>query len=107
MPEWPDLHVLRKQLAVALVGRTALAAEVHNPIVIRTVRPLPEVLAGHRLEGITHRGNSSWPNSHVRVRGRENTPCPRCGTRIVLRSLGYLETNFCPKCQPAPPGQLY
>lgn len=32
---------------------------------------------------------------------------PRCGTRIVLRSLGYLETNFCPGCQPAPPGQLY
>lgn len=45
--------------------------------------------------------------SHMKVRGRENTPCPRCGTRIVLRSLGYLETNFCPGCQPAPPGQIY
>jgi len=45
--------------------------------------------------------------THMQVRGRENTPCPRCGTRIVLRSLGYLETNFCPTCQPAPPGQLY
>lgn len=45
--------------------------------------------------------------SHMKVRGRENTPCTRCGTRIVLRSLGYLETNFCPGCQPAPPGQIY
>ncbi|HYG57470.1 MAG TPA: hypothetical protein VD902_05330 [Symbiobacteriaceae bacterium] len=45
--------------------------------------------------------------SHLKVRGRENTPCPRCGTRIVLRSLGYLETNFCPGCQAAPPGQIY
>lgn len=45
--------------------------------------------------------------SHMQVRGRENTPCPRCGTRIVLRSLGYLETNFCPGCQPAPQGQIY
>lgn len=45
--------------------------------------------------------------SHMKVRGREETPCPRCGTRIVLRSLGYMETNFCPGCQPAPPGQIY
>lgn len=45
--------------------------------------------------------------SHMRVRGREGTPCPRCGTRILLRSLGYLETNFCPTCQLAPPGQIY
>lgn len=45
--------------------------------------------------------------SHMQVRGRENTPCPRCGTRLVLRSLGHLETNFCPGCQPAPPGQLF
>lgn len=44
---------------------------------------------------------------HMQVRGRENSPCPRCGARIVLRSLGYLETNFCPGCQAAPPGQIY
>lgn len=41
------------------------------------------------------------------VRGHAGEPCSRCGTRIVRRSLGYLETDFCPRCQPAPPGQLY
>lgn len=44
---------------------------------------------------------------HLQVRGRAGEPCPRCGTRIVRRHLGYLETDFCPKCQPAPPGQIY
>lgn len=45
--------------------------------------------------------------THLLVRGREGSPCPRCGSRILLRSLGYFETNFCPACQPAPPGQIY
>lgn len=275
MPEWPDLHVLRKRLDAALAGETALAAEAYNPIVLRATRPLPDVLVGRRLERVSHRGKfltfhwgggvllvvnpmlaglfalaepgsrrtkdtaftvtfgvgpqlryrddrqmgkayllegedparavpgfaemgpdadpaaleeatfverggrrrcevrnllldqtflagignayadeilfearlhpkrkvaslseAEWRalfeatrtvladgvraveagmppalgvkvRSHLRVRGRENTPCPRCGARIVLRSLGHLEANFCPKCQPAPPGQLY
>lgn len=275
MPEWPDLHVLRHRLDVALTGRAVVAAEVCNPIILRTVLPLPQWLAGRRLVALSHRGKfllfhwddaslivvnpmlaglfaltepearrtkatafavtfedgvqlryldekqmgkayllrsedpvqavagfaelgpeadptaldqedfirrgrqrrlevrnllldqsflagignaygdeilfaarlhpkrkcsslsaEEWASlaqatqtviadgvravdeamppglgvkirSHLKVRGRENTPCPRCGTRIVLRSLGYLETNFCPNCQPAPPGQLY
>ena len=44
---------------------------------------------------------------HMQVRGRQGQPCPRCGTTIVLRHLGYMEVNFCPGCQPAPPGQIY
>lgn len=44
---------------------------------------------------------------HMRVRGREGQPCPRCGTTIVLRHLGSMEVNFCPGCQKAPPGQIY
>ncbi|HYF90659.1 MAG TPA: DNA-formamidopyrimidine glycosylase family protein [Symbiobacteriaceae bacterium] len=275
MPEWPDLTVLRHRLETALGGRTATAAGVYNPIVLRAVLPLPQWIAGRRLTALTHRGkfltfhfddesvmvvnpmltglfaltqpgakrtkdtaftitfegdvqlryrdekqmgkvyllrgeapekavpgfaglgpeadpatfdeqdfirrgrkrqyearnllmdqeflagignayadeilfearlhpkrkvtslsDEEWAafaravrtvialgvraveeglppglgvkvRSHMQVRGRENTPCPRCGTRIVLRSLGYLETNFCPSCQPAPPGQLY
>jgi formamidopyrimidine-DNA glycosylase len=279
MPEWPDLFVLRERLDQALTGQAVLGAEVYNPIVLRTVLPLPQWIAGRRLTGLTQRGKfltfhwddaslmivnpmltgvfaltqpgakrtkdtaftitfdgglqlryrdekqmgkvyllrgdergddpatavpgfaglgpeadpatfdesdfiargrkrqyevrnllldqeflagignayadeilfearlhpkrklsslsgEEWGalaaavrrvvalgvkavaegmppglgvkvRSHMQVRGRENTPCPRCGTRIVLRSLGYLETNFCPTCQPAPPGQLY
>lgn len=275
MPEWPDLHVLRQRLDEALAGRAVVAAEVYNPIILRTVLPLPEWLAGRRLIALSQRGkfltfhwddasvmvvnpmlagifalthpgarrtkstafavtfegdvqlryldekqmgkayllrgedpvkavagfgelgpeadpaafdqqgfilrgrqrrlevrnllldqsflagignayadeilfearlhpkrkvsslsSEEWTRlaqatqtviaegvkavdaamppglgvkvrTHMKVRGRENTPCPRCGTRIVLRSLGYLETNFCPTCQPAPPGQIY
>lgn len=40
------------------------------------------------------------------VRGHAGEPCPRWGTRIVRRSLGYRETDFCPRCQPAPEGQI-
>ena len=40
--------------------------------------------------------------SHMRIRGRAGQPCPRCGARIVRRHLGYLETDFCPRCQPDP-----
>lgn len=275
MPEWPDLHVLRQRLSDKLAGRSTVSAEVYNPLILRTVTPLPQWLAGRSLAGVSHRGkfltfhwdddslivvnpmltggfsltapgakrtkdtaftitfedeiqlryrdekqmgkayllrgeapaqavpgfgelgpdadpktfdeadfirrgrkrqyevrnllldqaflagignayadeilfearlhpkrkltslsDAEWSDlaravrtviaagveavqremppglgvkvrTHMQVRGRENTPCPRCGTRIVLRSLGYLETNFCPGCQPAPPGQLY
>lgn len=275
MPEWPDLHVLRERLDQAVSGKAVIDAQVYNPIIIRSVQPMPQWLAGRRLTGLSHRGkfltfhwddgslmvvnpmltghfalaepaakrtkdtafaitfegalqlryrdekqmgkayllrgvdpatavpgfgdlgpeadpatfdeqdfiargrkrqyevrnllldqaflagignayadeilfearlhpkrrlsslsDQEWGDlaravrtviaagveavaaglpvglgvkvrTHMKVRGRENTPCPRCGTRIVLRTLGYLETNFCPGCQPAPPGQLY
>lgn len=275
MPEWPDLHVVRQRLETTLCQRSVISAEVFNPIILRTIVPLPQWLEGRRLESISHRGKFllfhwddqsiivvnpmltgvfaltqpkakrtkdtaftvtfngdiqlryrdekqmgkayllrgevpetavpgfadlgpeadpatfdegafirrgrkrqyevrnllldqsflagignayadeilfearlhpkrkvsslselEWASlaravrsviangvtaveaelpaglggkvrSHMQVRGRENTPCPRCGTRIVLRSLGYLETNFCPGCQPAPAGHIY
>lgn len=275
MPEWPDLHILRHRLTGALQGKAVLGAEVYNPIILRSVQPMPDWLSGRRLNGLSQRGKfllfhwddgslmvvnpmltglfaltppsarrtkdtafaitfegeqqlryrdekqmgkayllrgeapekavpgfgelgpeadpesfdeadfirrgrkhqyevrnllldqsflagignayadeilfearlhpkrrlsslseQEWAGlaravrtviaegvraveagtpaglgqkvrSHMKVRGREQTPCPRCGTRIVLRSLGYLETNFCPGCQRAPEGQLY
>jgi formamidopyrimidine-DNA glycosylase len=44
--------------------------------------------------------------SHMQVRGRAGESCPRCGARIVRRHLGYLETDFCPRCQPDPSGHF-
>ena len=41
---------------------------------------------------------------HVQVRGRAGQPCPRCAALIVRRHLGYMETDFCPRCQPDPSG---
>jgi len=34
-----------------------------------------------------------------RVYGREGTPCPRCGRRIVVIAAGGRATRLCPKCQ--------
>ncbi len=47
------------------------------------------------------------PRAHLRVRGRAGTPCPRCGTAIMRRRKGLDDVDLCPKCQPAPKGQLY
>ena len=40
------------------------------------------------------------PRGHLRVRGRAGTPCPRCGTALVLRHGGVKAMHFCPSCQP-------
>ena len=47
------------------------------------------------------------PRDHLRVRGRAGTPCPRCGAVIMRRRKGLDDVDLCPKCQPAPKGQLY
>jgi len=47
------------------------------------------------------------PREHLRVRGRAGTPCPRCGATIMRRRKGLDDVDLCPKCQPAPKGQLY
>jgi len=44
--------------------------------------------------------------SHMRVRGRSGTPCPRCGSKIRRTRKGDDETDYCPSCQPPPAGQL-
>jgi formamidopyrimidine-DNA glycosylase len=56
MPEWPDLHVLRGRLAQAFVGKHVTAVRVHDPLVLRATRPLPEALTGHALADVAHRG---------------------------------------------------
>ena len=44
--------------------------------------------------------------AHLKVRGRSGTACPRCGSTIRRTRKGHDETDYCPTCQPAPPGQL-
>ncbi len=56
MPEWPDLHVLRGRLADAFVGKHVTAVRVHDPLVLRATRPLPEALKGRELRDVVHRG---------------------------------------------------
>jgi formamidopyrimidine-DNA glycosylase len=47
------------------------------------------------------------PRAHMQVRGRAGKPCPRCGAAIMRRRKGLDDVDLCPKCQPAPKGQLY
>jgi formamidopyrimidine-DNA glycosylase len=47
------------------------------------------------------------PRAHMKVRGRAGTPCPRCGAMLMRRRKGLDDVDLCPKCQPAPKGQLY
>jgi formamidopyrimidine-DNA glycosylase len=47
------------------------------------------------------------PRAHMRVRGRAGKPCPRCGATLMRRRKGLDDVDLCPKCQPAPKGQLY
>ena len=47
------------------------------------------------------------PRTHLKVRGRAGSPCPRCGTTIMRRRKGQDDVDLCPRCQPAPKGQLY
>jgi len=47
------------------------------------------------------------PRAHMRARGRAGTPCPRCGATLMRRRKGLDDVDLCPKCQPAPKGQLY
>lgn len=56
MPEWPDLHVARGRLEAALVGRAISGVRVGDPVVIRAVRAVDEVLLGHSFRSVRHRG---------------------------------------------------
>ncbi len=47
------------------------------------------------------------PRDHMQVRGRAGQPCPRCGATLMRRRKGLDDVDLCPKCQPAPKGQLY
>lgn len=91
------LHPKRKVTGLSDVDLAGLYAAIRDTVAAGTAaveQGLPPEL------GIKVR-------SHMQVRGREGKPCSRCGTTILLRSLGYLETNFCPRCQPAPEGHIY
>jgi len=48
---------------------------------------------------------AAMPYLHERYCGRP--ACPRCGATIMRRRKGLDDVDLCPKCQPAPKGQLY
>jgi len=56
MPEWPDLHVLRRRIEERFAGKKVMAVRVHDPLVLRATRPLEEALRGGVLSDVVHRG---------------------------------------------------
>lgn len=56
MPEWPDLHVLRRRIEAAVGGQRVTAVRVHDPLVLRATQPLDAALAGRVLAEVAHRG---------------------------------------------------
>ena len=56
MPEWPELRVMQERIAAALVGRKVVAVRVGDPVVLRAVKPVDELLVGRTLRSVTHHG---------------------------------------------------
>ncbi|MEK7640619.1 MAG: DNA-formamidopyrimidine glycosylase [Patescibacteria group bacterium] len=44
-------------------------------------------------------GEEGGYTEHRNVYGREDEPCPRCGTKIVRKKLGGRSAHYCPTCQ--------
>ena len=91
-----QLHPKRTVRSLSDVEAAALYAAMQHVV----ARAVDEVEAGTPPElGVKVR-------SHMKVRGRSGTACPRCGSTIRRTRKGHDETDFCPACQTAPPGQL-
>jgi formamidopyrimidine-DNA glycosylase len=86
------------------------AGELTRPELRRLHRGIKDALrAGIARQGTTLRdyrtpnGARGSMQDELRVYGREDEPCPRCGTAIARTRVAGRGTWYCPTCQPAPP----
>jgi formamidopyrimidine-DNA glycosylase len=86
------------------------AGQLTRPELRRLHRGIKEALrAGIARQGTTLRdyrtpnGDRGSMQDDLRVYGREDEPCPRCGTPIARARVAGRGTWYCPTCQPAPP----
>jgi formamidopyrimidine-DNA glycosylase len=86
------------------------AGQLTRPELRRLHRGIKEALrAGIARQGTTLRdyrrpnGDRGSMQDELRVYGREDEPCPRCGTAIARARVAGRGTWYCPTCQPAPP----
>jgi formamidopyrimidine-DNA glycosylase len=56
MPEWPELRVMQERIVAALVGKAVVAVRVGDPVVLRALKPVDELLVGRTLRAVTHHG---------------------------------------------------
>jgi formamidopyrimidine-DNA glycosylase len=86
-----------------------------RPAVRRLLTAVREVLAEAVAAGGTSfdalyvnvNGQSGWFDRSLDAYGRENEPCPRCGTPIVRESFMNRSSYRCPHCQPVPRAPRY
>jgi formamidopyrimidine-DNA glycosylase len=86
------------------------AGQLTRPELRRLHRGIKEALrAGIARQGTTLRdyrrpnGDRGSMQDELRVYGREDEPCPRCGTAIARARVAGRGTWYCPTCQSAPP----
>lgn len=117
----PIKSVLLDQRVVAGLGNiyadeALFVAGLHplrpaNTLTQEEVRRLHTAIRKVLTEAITHGGTTIRTyrrpggttgryQRHRRVYGRENHPCPRCGTPIQRTRVGGRSAHFCPRCQP-------
>jgi len=78
MPEYPDITVYLEALRSRLAGRRLRAISLHNPFLLRTVEPRPEVFIGKRVEACERMGKrillgfegDLWLVLHLMIAGR-------------------------------------
>jgi formamidopyrimidine-DNA glycosylase len=85
------------------------AGTLGPPEIRRLHRAVKEALrAGIARQGTTLRdyrtpnGESGSMQEELRVYGRADEPCPRCGTAIAKTRVAGRGTWYCPHCQPSP-----
>jgi formamidopyrimidine-DNA glycosylase len=85
------------------------AGELRRPEIRRLQRGIRDALrAGIARQGTTLRdyrtpaGARGSMQDELRVYGREDEPCFRCGTAIARMRVAGRGTWYCPNCQPAP-----
>ncbi len=79
---------------------------ISDTISFQEVERLHAAIQTVLLAGIQHNGASfDWVyrggnfQNYFRVYGRENQPCPVCGTPVQKITVGQRGTHFCPNCQ--------
>jgi formamidopyrimidine-DNA glycosylase len=115
-----DQHVLRgmgniyadESLWRARIHPARLAARLKPEQLTRLYRAIREVLReAIRLRGssvsnyVDAEGRPGEYQRRHRVYRREGKGCLRCGAKIRRVSVAGRSSYFCPRCQPAPPGQ--
>jgi formamidopyrimidine-DNA glycosylase len=85
------------------------AGELTAPEIRRLHRGIKDALrAGIARQGTTLRdyrtpnGASGTMQDELRVYGRDDEPCPRCGTAVAKTRVAGRGTWYCPTCQPGP-----